>query len=720
MPSSSHTSSGLPELTQPSISPYKLAVLLVLLAIIGIMLVTSFASSDEAHERNIWQNELNLIADSRAADVEAWLNGHFRDLTELASNPSLQLYLTELETAKTTTTSHGPAIEDPAQAVYLRNLLLVTADRLGFENKTSDALKSVHANVHKPAGTGLVIIDNSGKVLVSTDGLPALDAALAVKVEQAPKGQASLIDMFASPEGEIHIGFVLPIYPIQGDSVASQQIGKLVGIKTVNDDFFKLLQHPGTIDKALEAVLVRKEGENVIYLSQQKDTQKEAAAVPLSTRFLLSTPDLDAAYALSNPGVFASKIDRQSRRVLMTSRAIAGSPWVLLLHIDRDQAFAESDSRRSKMVSIMVLALIAIIASVWGAWWYGTSRRAMLLSLQTGRLAAHSVAQEKLLRLVTDNQPEPIFIADQKNVVRFANEKAAKLFNIHATDVVGKDLTALLGQAAAAEYSEASKSALTFGKSLAHTHRVGEETHQRLIRSEHIPLSHIPIDSLPFPSPGVLVVDQDITQIVAERERRARTLNQLIETLVRMVDERDPYAANHSSSVALVAREVATGMGLERNLIETAETAGRLMNIGKIVVPSKILTKRDALAEDEIQAIRDSLSRSVTLLEGIEFDGPVVETLRQAAERYDGTGPLKLKGEDILVTARIIAVSNSFIGMISPRSYRAAISIEQATTMMLANIDTQFDRRVVVALINFIENKQGKEMLSQLSIKKVG
>ena len=121
-----------------------------------------------------------------------------------------------------------------------------------------------------------------------------------------------------------------------------------------------------------------------------------------------------------------------------------------------------------------------------------------------------------------------------------------------------------------------------------------------------------------------------------------------------------------------------------------------------------------------MQAIRDSLQKSVSLLHDIEFDGPVVETLKQAGERFDGTGPLRLKGEEILITARIIAVANSFIGMISPRSWRAAIGIEQATTLMLQNIDTHFDRRVVVALINFIENKQGREMLSELAMKKVG
>jgi HD-GYP domain-containing protein (c-di-GMP phosphodiesterase class II) len=108
------------------------------------------------------------------------------------------------------------------------------------------------------------------------------------------------------------------------------------------------------------------------------------------------------------------------------------------------------------------------------------------------------------------------------------------------------------------------------------------------------------------------------------------------------------------------------------------------------------------------------MQSSVSLLEKIEFDGPVVDTLRQAQERYDGTGPLKIKGENILITARIIAVANAFVGMVSKRSYRAALAPDEAIKNLLGLIDTQFDKRVVIALAHFIENKQGREALLKL------
>jgi HD-GYP domain-containing protein (c-di-GMP phosphodiesterase class II) len=131
-------------------------------------------------------------------------------------------------------------------------------------------------------------------------------------------------------------------------------------------------------------------------------------------------------------------------------------------------------------------------------------------------------------------------------------------------------------------------------------------------------------------------------------------------------------------------------------------------------VPSAILTKKTALAEDEIQVVRESMQQSASLLGGIEFSGPVADTLTQAGERVDGGGPLGLKGDHILMTARIIAAANAFVGMISPRSYRPALKIEEATGLLLREIDTQLDRRVVVALINFVENQRGREALVAL------
>lgn len=700
--------------SSPTINSLGLALLVIVLAALGMVFVQRFGNVEEERELLRWQNRLGLIADSRLADVDGWLDTNFRELGDVAANPSLQLYLTALMNPKKDETGLPPGLttEEPAQAVFLRNLLLITSSRMGFSTKTPDELKDIKANVGRISGTGLGIIDMTGKPIVTTQGLGAIDAGLTEKLLQTPRGKPSFIDVFKDASGQQRIGFVLPIFPIQGDNKPEEQIAMLVGIRALNADLFQLLYQPGVTDKSLEAVLVRREGENVSYITPNNSESKPDAA-PVASTFPLDI-ELDAAFAIGKPGLFAQKKDRNSVPVLMTSRSLKRAPWVLLLHIDRDQALLESDNWRSSMKIVMSFGIIALICAIVAAWWYGSSRRATLLSKQTARLAAHSMAQERLLRVVSDNQPEPIFIADGKQIVRFANEKSMARFKLNSSEILGKSLTGLLGLDLAKTYAEANESALTMKQTFTRTHRVGVGIEARTYSTTHVPLDHIPLEGLPNPTPGVLVVDQDITDIVTERERRERILHQLINTLVRMVDARDPYSANHSQAVSIAAREVAQSMGLAPVLVETTRIAGKIMNIGKIVVPSEILTKKKALEKDEIQAVRDGLARTVALLQGIEFDGPVVNTLRQCAERVDGTGPLGMKGEDILITARIIAAANAFVGMISPRSYRDALTIELATGTLLQNVDSQFDRKIVVALINFVENKHGRESLLKL------
>ena len=150
--------------------------------------------------------------------------------------------------------------------------------------------------------------------------------------------------------------------------------------------------------------------------------------------------------------------------------------------------------------------------------------------------------------------------------------------------------------------------------------------------------AYVPVPETPDSAPGVMVIERDLTTAVHERERRTRLLDHLIQTLLTIVDRRDPYAANHSAQVVAVARGIAEEMDLDETTVDTVATAGRLMNLGKILVPPDLLSSTDDLQSFELRMIRESVRSTADLLEGVEFDGPVVEVLRQVQERWDGAG----------------------------------------------------------------------------------
>ena len=152
----------------------------------------------------------------------------------------------------------------------------------------------------------------------------------------------------------------------------------------------------------------------------------------------------------------------------------------------------------------------------------------------------------------------------------------------------------------------------------------------QVIQSEHIPLG----ETLGMPA-GVLLVSEDITEAVMEREKREKTMRELVNTLVTVVDRRDPYSAHHSTRTAEVARAIAAEIGLDDILVETTDIAASLMNLGKILVPEELLTAERKLTKEERMLIRNSTLTSADLLEGIDFgDGANLRRL-QHFRRFD-------------------------------------------------------------------------------------
>ncbi|MEE8515740.1 MAG: HD domain-containing phosphohydrolase, partial [Alphaproteobacteria bacterium] len=462
------------------------------------------------------------------------------------------------------------------------------------------------------------------------------------------------------------------------------------------------------VNKSAETILLRHRATVIEYLTPLKD-----GTAPLSRSLAADTPGLASAGAVAQPGGFVQGRDYREAEVLMTSRPLASVDWVLATKIDGAEAMAESDTRLTRLMIALLLVIALVAAVIIAVWRHGTSRRAAASAARYAELAGRFEGQSQFLRLVTDSQPNAIFIADEDGRYHFANREAARPTGIEADDMLGKTLASVIGPDAAKHHLDLNREALETGNTVSAVHTTSGLGDARILHSEHIP-----IGNNGGGVSGVLVVESDITEIESERARRERTLGQLVKTLVAVVDRRDPFAAHHSNNVAAVAGAVAREMNLDEVTERTAEIAGNLMNLGKILVPSEILTKTERLSDDEIQQVRNGILTSADLLDGMEFDGPVVETLRQLQEHWDGNGkPNGLKGADILVSARIVAVANAFVAMVSPRAYRAGVAFDEATEILLSQVGTVFERAVVVALINYLDNRKGREEWADFAVE---
>ena len=194
--------------------------------------------------------------------------------------------------------------------------------------------------------------------------------------------------------------------------------------------------------------------------------------------------------------------------------------------------------------------------------------------------------------------------------------------------------------------------------------------------------------------------------LVRSHERLEAIFSGTVNALAVTTEKRDQYTAGHQHRVATLACEIAREMGLPEKDIDDIRIAGTLHDIGKLYVPLDILSQPGRLSEIEYLFIKTHPAAGYDILKSIPFDAPIADIIMQHHERVDGTGyPKGLKGEEILLPARIIAVADVFEAMASHRPYRASLGMEKALDEIQKNAGSLYDPDVVAACIRVVSDK---------------
>lgn len=702
-------------------------VALIVGIVAAVLLARTYVDEELKRETQAWQVRLGIVADSRVAGVNDWIDGNFVFLRELSQNASLQLYMSELASSGTAApqdslippgagggseadsllqgldNASGGGLGASASQGFLRNLLFATAERSPF--KAPPPVGEIAANVERVGVAGIGLVDKNAEPIISTPDMPPISGRIKEAVRRAIDGEPAVIDMYLGASGEPSIGFALPVYAVQGGSGGARAIGAVVAIRLVDDSLWETLVQPGTLLESAETILVRKSGGKVEYLSPLRDGTKT-----LKRTVALASPNLAVREAINVPGAFVDDLDYSGDRVLMVSREVAQVPWILVRKVSRDEALGPVENRLNVILGIFIAIIVIVTLTILFVWKNGASARASE-ALHNAQISLERFENlTKFMRMVTDNQPTEIVAVDRNTVYTFANIPAAKNANIPITSIKGKTMAAVVGPIKAQEYQglvrkviddfEPVQKIMTFGDP-ENADQDSDNAFQ-VVKVEGLPLQ----GDRDYP-PGCLLVVDDITELQLARLQSEKMMKELIDTLVSVVDRRDPFSANHSSRVAEVSRAIAQEMGLESIDIKTVDIAGSLMNLGKIFVPEELLMKTEDLTEEERIMVSNAYLTTVDLIEQVTFEGPVIETIRQFGETWDGQGPFGLKEEEIVVTARILAVANAFVGMVSARAYRAAMPFRKASDILLDMSDKKLDRKAVTALVNFLENRGG-------------
>jgi PAS domain S-box-containing protein len=209
----------------------------------------------------------------------------------------------------------------------------------------------------------------------------------------------------------------------------------------------------------------------------------------------------------------------------------------------------------------------------------------------------------------------------------------------------------------------------------------------------------------------ILGMLRDVTERKKAEERlrhslevQERTMDGTIQAIASTVETKDPFTAGHQRRVTQLACAIAGEIGLTDDRLRAVRTAALLHDLGKISLPADILTKPGKLTELEFAVIRTHPQVAYDVLKNIESFGQIAEIVLQHHERMDGSGyPSGLRGEEIHLEARILAVSDVFEAMSSHRPYRPALGLAKAREELSQNSGTLYDPEIVQACFSVFD-----------------
>lgn len=627
----------------------------VFLAVMALVWgVFHIAQSQRAFETSRWQERLaktGAVAVGKTAD---WAAATHAALRAVAGNPTVQLYLAEAGTGT------GPLSQTAAaQQAFLASYIASLAQRGVFA-------------ASQPGGGGVAIVNAARDVVVSTPGYTPAPSQISALIAAQSDGAAGPV--FVNDTGKSAM-FMAAIAPLQAQGHAAP-LGYVVASRGLPVAAFAG-GGPLAGDTGYQTLL--------------------SLATPGKPQMLFSTigaaegaVSTGEAQAAANPGVLVDGPGHEGAQGLHVGLAIPGTAWVLVQSVPRDVALAGVDQRIRTLILMLLLALLAVIAGVIALWRHNAGVVARYQA-ETARAYAKEIsAREQILRAVADAHPGALILLDAAGKVRFVNAHFAGERGVDAAQLVGAAFAGIVPErwlpAAERAIGEARQSNRAVTGNAIHTGP----------GAWHL-LSAVPLQRAESAAADgdVLVVVDDVSRDVEARERRAALRRVIMEVLLQAIDQRDPGAGAHSRRVAALARDAALLLGASAEECETVELAGALFNVGKLFVPSAILTKSGALTRDERAQFEAGTERWLDLMGTIPLDLPLVRTSRAAHELMrrgaaPGAGPV---GRN----AAIVVAANILVALTSPRAYRDAMNGDDAAAQLSA-LGLSIPQAVVSAL----------------------
>jgi PAS domain S-box-containing protein len=313
------------------------------------------------------------------------------------------------------------------------------------------------------------------------------------------------------------------------------------------------------------------------------------------------------------------------------------------------------------------------------------------------------------LQIIMDSVPAIIFYKDVEGKIIRANKTYADSLKMPIKDILGKSTEELFPREQAANMRKDDQEVMISGKPKRNI--IQPYTTPEGIRWETV--DKIPYKDKKGKVTGVIGLAKDITvqrkkeqELKQTYQKLKKTMDATIDTISRILEAKDPYTAGHQHRVCQLAIPLAQELNLAEDKIEGIKIASLIHDIGKIGLPTEILSKPTRLTDIEFSLIKGHSQIGYDILKSIDFSYPIARIVLQHHERLNGSGyPRGLKGNEIIMEAKIIGVADVVEAMSSHRPYRPALGIDKALEEISKNKGILYDPEVADACIKLFKEK---------------
>jgi PAS domain S-box-containing protein len=540
------------------------------------------------------------------------------------------------------------------------------------------------------------IVNPSGKVFITTDtaatvGLRGDQQGLIEQTFELRQPQFG--PMYHSPSGLVADTY-LPIFSPGTDGASKPPVAVLV-----------LSQVVGNRLEEMRNSSLMEPGERIRWLQKVEDGYEEIVPwLPGQVRKISAALDIDTEGRLP----FAVRESLTGDKVYSLGLPVDGPDWWVVAEADFQLVRANLRNQQKALISITVLVILVFGVAAGALWAFFIGHQERKMARHFEHLAQEIDQQRQLLDQINNNIADYIVLYDLQGRFRYVNPAFAAAVGRTTEEMIGMDNEAIFGFDTARRLEHSDQQVLTEETS----HTINETVY---LQSEphHLQISKAPLKDNQGRINGIVAVIRDVTAIVNVQRRQEQATRKSLDALVRAIELTDPYLAGHSQMMRSLGVEVAKALNAADADIATIETAANLSQIGKLFVARELLFKEGPLTAEEKKRMEEHVTHAGRVLKDIDFGLPVFEAVTQMNESLDGSGyPLGLKGDEVIFTARVLAVANSFCAMVKPRAYRGARSIEEALDI-LAQAGQVYDQRVVAALVEVVRSSLGEKLLAR-------